>query len=188
MATGHSNEGVKESALASTDRFWILVNARNRESYLEQLSSDGSRGSRETLVVRDGEHVLISVDVGRGSALAVPFKIDELACSGATLVVRLISDTAPCARCVDDSLASAVEARGGLDAAGIFGAVRAGISRCAARAHTEPTRAEPGGACAPPESSGARSTGALHLVPPNAPHVTAGGVPASCDVDVVLLI
>src|SRR4051812_38340572 len=111
MTTGHSNEGVKESALASTDRLWILVNARNRESYLEQLSSGGSR---ETLVVRDGEHVLISVDVGRGSALAVPFKIDELACSGATLVVRLISDTAPCARCVDDSLASAVEARGGL--------------------------------------------------------------------------
>lgn len=186
MTTGHSNEDVKDSVPAREDRLWILVNARNRESYLEQLFCGGPR---PTLIVRDREQILISVDVGRGSALAGPFRIDELTGSGATLIVRLVSATAPCAGCVDESLAAAVEAAGWLGAPAIFRAVRAGIARCAARSLSEPAHAAPGGAERPLESSGARVARALRLVPPNAPRVPAGGAPAfESDIDVVLII
>ncbi|WP_437967131.1 hypothetical protein WMF04_47565 [Sorangium sp. So ce260] len=139
-------------------------------------------------MVRDGDNLLVSVDVGRGSALAVPFGKAELGCPEATLVVRLAASSTPCARCVDDSLARAAQELGGLDAESVFRAVRAAIAGCADRAHGErPPGSTDGGS--PPESAGPRSCGALRLAPANAPHVTAGSaLPSESDIDVILII
>ncbi|WP_437634187.1 hypothetical protein [Sorangium sp. So ce854] len=130
-------------------------------------------------MVRDRNNLLVSVDVGRGSALAVPFNKVELARSVATLVVRLAASSTPCARCVDESLARAARELGELDAKSVFRAVRAAIAGCAERAHGGP----------PPESAAPRSSGALRLAPANAPHVPAGAaLPAEGDIDVILII
>ncbi|WP_437622097.1 hypothetical protein [Sorangium sp. So ce1151] len=139
------------------------------------------------MVVRDRDNLLVSVDVGRGSALAVPFKTVELGNSEATLIVRLAAASTPCAGCVDESLARAVQERGGLDAESVFGAVRAAIAGCAARAHGERAASAAGGLS--PESAGPRSSGALRLAPANGPHVSAGSaLPADSDIDVILII
>ncbi|WP_437287629.1 hypothetical protein [Sorangium sp. So ce406] len=146
------------------------------------------RHPRETVVVRDGNNLLVSVDVGRGSGLSVPFSKVELGCSEATLIVRLAAPSAPCAGCVDDSLARAARELGGLDAESVFRAVRAAIDACAARAHGERPCgvADAGG---PHESAGPRSCGALRLAPANAPHVPAGSaLPADTEIDVILII
>ncbi|WP_104986326.1 hypothetical protein [Sorangium cellulosum] len=141
------------------------------------------------MIVRDGAHLLISVDVGSGSALAVPFKLAELGGTDATLVVRLVSAETPCAACVDERLARAAEELGGLGAEGVFRAVRAAIAGCAARVHGDPPpgAADAGGPA--PESARVRSSGSLRLAPANAPCVPAGGVvPAESDIDVILII
>ncbi|XXT19069.1 hypothetical protein WME94_53475 [Sorangium sp. So ce429] len=141
------------------------------------------------MVVRDRDNLLVSVDVGRGSALAVPFKTVELGNSEATLIVRLAAASTPCAGCVDESLASALQERGGLDAESVFGAVRAAIAGCAARAHGERASSAADAGGLPPESAGPRSSGALRLAPANAPHVSAGSaLPADSDIDVILII
>ncbi|WP_438016922.1 hypothetical protein WMF18_40015 [Sorangium sp. So ce315] len=138
-------------------------------------------------MVRDRDNLLVSVDVGRGSAFAVPFNKVELARSVATLVVRLAASSTPCARCVDESLARAARELGELDAKSVFCAVRAAIAGCAERAHDEPRGGRAGGP--PPDSAAPRSSGALRLAPANAPHVPAGAaLPAEGDIDVILII
>lgn len=185
MAEGRTSDAVEKSGQASSDRLWILVNTSHRESAPERVSG---RRPRETLVVRDGDNVLVSVDVGRGSALAVPFNKAEPGCPETTLVVRLAASSTPCARCVDDSLARAARELGGLDAESVFRAVRAAIAGCAERAHGEPPGSSTDGG-PPPESSGPRSCGALRLAPANAPHVPAGSaLPSDSDIDVILII
>ncbi|WP_437316524.1 hypothetical protein [Sorangium sp. So ce385] len=137
------------------------------------------------MVVRDGDTLLVSVDVGRGSSLAVPFDKAELAGPEATLIVRLAASSTPCARCVDERLATAARELGGLDAESVFRAVRAAIAGCAERAHGGHADA----VGAPPESSAPRSCGALRLAPANAPHVPAGAaLPGDGDIDVILII
>ncbi|WP_437675425.1 hypothetical protein [Sorangium sp. So ce131] len=139
--------------------------------------------------MRDGAHLLISVDVGSGSALAVPFKMAELGSSDATLVVRLVSSETPCAACVDERLATAAEELGGLGAEGVFRAVRAAIAGCPGRAHREPSPGAAEGGGRAPESARVRSSGSLRLAPANEPCVPAGGVvPAESDIDVILII
>lgn len=176
MAESRTSDDVEKSGRASSDRLWILVNANHPESTPGHPSG---RYPRETVVVRDRNNLLVSVDVGRGSALAVPFNKVELARSVATLVVRLAASSTPCARCVDESLARAARELGELDAKSVFRAVRAAIAGCAERAHGGP----------PPESAAPRSSGALRLAPANAPHVPAGAaLPAEGDIDVILII
>ncbi|MGK4008694.1 hypothetical protein WMF31_39165 [Sorangium sp. So ce1036] len=144
---------------------------------------------RQTVIVRDREHVLISVDVGEGSALAVPFKPSEPGGSAARLVVRLAARSTPCAGCVDEGLARAVEALGGLDAERVLCAIRAAIARCAERAHGEPPRSAPAAGGPLPGRPPMRLTRALRLAPANAPHVpAAGALPAESDIDVILII
>jgi hypothetical protein len=145
--------------------------------------TDERASARRTLVVRDGDKVLISVPVGKGSALAVPLRVDQLPCEGARLVVRLASDTAPCPGCVDEGLAAACAVRGGLDAAGILGAVRDATDRCAEVSRLDPAHG------APPSSIPPRSGGSLRLAPPAGPHVDAGSTPAEGgEVDLLLII
>ncbi|WP_233562647.1 hypothetical protein [Sorangium cellulosum] len=185
MAESRTSDEVEKSGQASSDRLWILVNANPPESTSGVVSG---RRPRETVVVRDGDNLLVSVDVGRGSALSVPFKTVEPGCSQATLIVRLAAASTPCAGCVDERLAGAAREIGGLDAERVFRAVRAAIDACAARAHGERpcSVADAGGS---PESAGPRSSGALRLAPANGPHVPAGSaLPADTDIDVILII
>ncbi|XXX76386.1 hypothetical protein WMF30_52935 [Sorangium sp. So ce134] len=140
-------------------------------------------------MVRDGDNLLVSVDVGRGSALAVPFDKVELACPEATLIVRLAATSTPCAACVDERLARAARELGGLDAESVFRAVRDAIAGCAARAHGDRRGGQADAGGAPPESSGPRSCGALRLAPADGPHVPAGAaLPGDGDIDVILII
>lgn len=180
MAEGRTSDAAEESGQASSDRLWILVNTSLRESAPERVSG---RPPRETMVIRDGDTLLVSVDVGRGrgrgSALTVPFNMVELGRLEATLVVRLAATSAPCAACVDESLARAAQEPGGLDTERVFRAVRAAIAGCAHRAHGEGPRAAADAGGPPPESSGPRPLGALRLAPVNAPHVPAGGAPGT---------
>lgn len=171
MAEGRTSDAAEKSGQASSDRLWILVNTSLRESAPERVSG---RPPRETMVIRDGDTLLVSVDVGRGrgSALTVPFNRVELGRLEATLVVRLAATSAPCAACVDESLARAAQEPGGLDTERVFRAVRAAIAGCAHRAHGDRGAADAGGP--PPESSGPRPLGTLRLAPVNAPHVPAG--------------
>lgn len=184
MAESRTSDDVEKSGQASSDRLWILVNANHPESTPGHPSG---RCPRETVVVRDRNNLLVSVDVGRGSAFAVPFNKVELARSVATLVVRLAASSTPCARCVDESLARAARELGELDAKSVFRAVRAAIAGCAERAHDEPRGGRAGGP--PADSAAPRSSGALRLAPANAPHVPAGAaLPAEGDIDVILII
>ncbi|WP_236644303.1 hypothetical protein [Sorangium cellulosum] len=186
MAESRTSDAVEKSGQASSDRLWILVNTSYHESAPERVSG---RHPRETVVVRDGDTLLVSVDVGRGSSLAVPFDKVELACPEATLIVRLAASSTPCARCVDERLARAAEELGGLDAESVFRAVRAAIAGCAERAHGERRGGQADAGGAPPESSVTRSCGALRLAPANAPHVPAGAaLPGDGDIDVILII
>lgn len=171
MAEGRTSDAAEKSGQASSDRLWILVNTSLRESAPERVSG---RPPRETMVIRDGDTLLVSVDVGRGrgSALTVPFNRVELGRLEARLVVRLAATSAPCTACVDESLARAAQEPGGLDTERVFCAVRAAIAGCAQRAHGDRGAADAGGP--PPESSGPRPLGALRLAPINAPHVPAG--------------
>ncbi|WP_437528565.1 hypothetical protein WME79_45880 [Sorangium sp. So ce726] len=129
------------------------------------------------MVIRDGDTLLVSVDVGRGrgSALTVPFNMVELGRLEATLVVRLAAASAPCTACVDESLALAAQEPGGLDTERVFRAVRAAIAGCAQRAHREGPRGAADAGGPSPESSGPRPLSALRLAPANAPLVPAGG-------------
>ncbi|WP_437733652.1 hypothetical protein [Sorangium sp. So ce1335] len=185
MAESHTSDDVEKSGQASSDRLWVLVNANPPESTRGRVSG---RRPRETVVVRDGDNLLVSVDVGRSSALSVPFKMVEPGCSEATLIVRLAAASAPCAGCVDESLARAARELGGLDAESVFRAVRAAIAGCAARAHGErPCGAADAGG--PLEGAGPPSSGAFRLAPANAPHVPAGSaLPADTDIDVILIL
>lgn len=186
MAEGLTRDDVKKSGQASSDRLWILVNASQRESTPGCMSAGHPR---QTVVVRDRDHVLISVDVGDGSALAVPFRSAELGRSTARLVVRLAASSTPCAGCVDEGLARAAEELGGLDAESVFGAIRAAIARCAERAHGEPPRSAPAAGGRRSARPASRPTRTLHLAPANAPHVpAAGALPADSDIDVILIL
>ncbi|WP_437913800.1 hypothetical protein WME73_46440 [Sorangium sp. So ce302] len=149
------------------------------------------------MVIRDGDTLLVSVDVGRGrgKALTVPFNMVELGRLEATLVVRLAATSAPCAACIDESLARAAQEPGGLDTDRVFCAVRAAIAGCAQRAHGEAARGAADAGGPPPESSGPRPLGALRLAPVNAPHVPAGGAPGAgaapakeSELDILLII
>ncbi|AUX37898.1 uncharacterized protein SOCE836_101360 [Sorangium cellulosum] len=185
MAESRTSDAVEKSGQASSDRLWILVNTSYRESAPERVSG---RHPRETVVVRDGDTLLVSVDVGIGSSLAVPFDKVELASPEATLIVRLAASSTPCARCVDERLARAARELGGLDAESVFRAVRAAITGCAERAHGERRGGQADAGGAPPEA-GPRSCGALRLAPANAPHVPAGAaLPGDGDIDVILII
>jgi hypothetical protein len=183
MAERHSEPDVESGGGASSDRLWILASSR---SYGSSPGHVQSEGRRPTLVVRDRDRLLIRIDVGRGSPLALPFGIEQASCAGATLIVRLSSEATPCAACIDEHVESAAAALGGLDAAGVFRAIRAGTARCAAAPpHAAPDEA----GSAPPESASPRSHGALRLAPPNAPHVPAGVAPsAEGEMDVLLII
>lgn len=191
MAEGRTSDAAEKSGQASSDRLWILVNTSHRESASDSVSG---RRPRETLVIRDGDTLLVSVDVGRGrsSALTVPFNVVELGRLEATLVVRLAATSgpcAPCAACIDESLARAAQEPGGLDTERVFRAVRAAVAGCAQRAHGEgPCGAADAGGT-PPESAGPRPSGVLRLAPANAPHVPAGDAPAKeSELDILLII
>lgn len=174
-----------DPAPGDRDRFWVLVDTRRPPSAREP---DRRRPPRRTLVVRDGDTVLLSIDVHPGSPLAAPFRIDQLSCPGATLVVRIASETTPCGPCVDDHLAAACADPAGLDAAAVFRAVRAGVERCAHLRLADPQHGAPEGD-APPESVPPRSAGSVRLAPPSGPHVPAGGTGAAdSDIDVILII
>ncbi|WP_437975393.1 hypothetical protein WMF11_46765 [Sorangium sp. So ce295] len=143
------------------------------------------------MVIRDGDTLLVSVDVGRGrgKALTVPFNMVELGRLEATLVVRLAATSAPCAACIDESLARAAQEPGGLDTERVLRAVRAAIAGCAQRAHGEVARGAADAGVPPPESSGPRPWGALRLAPLNAPHVPAGGAPGKeSELELLLII
>lgn len=177
---GNKSDEGKTSAQASSDRLWILVNARERES---ATATPGERARRQTVVVRDGAKIFISVDVGRRSALAASFDKTEPGCADATLVVRITSASTPCAGCVDAALLQACAARRGLDAASTFRAVRAAIARCAERARAEPSH-RPADAGGPPPASVRRGPiGAGRLAPSHAPRALA----RECEMDVLLI-
>ncbi|WP_437589324.1 hypothetical protein [Sorangium sp. So ce1000] len=143
------------------------------------------------MVIRDGDTLLVSIDVGRGRgpALTVPFNMVELGRLEATLVVRLAAASAPCSACVDESLARAAQEPGGLDAERVFRAVRAAVAGCAHRAHGEGPRGAADAGAPPPEGAGSRPLGALRLAAMSAPHVPAGGAPAKeSELELLLII
>ena len=180
-----SERGVADASPGQGDRFWILLDIGERGARPEGAEEP----ARRTLVVRDGDKVLISVPVGRGSPLAVPLRIDQLPHVGARLVVRLASETTPCARCVDERLAAACEDQGGLDAAGILRAVHAALNGCAALARVDPGHGVAPAPAAPAGSLPTRGGVPLRLAPPNEPHVGAGGALADGnDADLLLII
>jgi hypothetical protein len=165
------------------DRLWILLDKGRRGP--SPGTPAGAR-DRRTLIVRDGDKVLISVPVGRDTALATRFRIDQLPCAGARMVVRLAAEITPCAPCIEERLEQACEVNGGLGPQGILDAVRAGVARCAAQRRLDPAHGAETGSDPPPPS---RSGAALRLAPPNAPHVSAGAAVAEAgDVDLILII
>lgn len=171
-----SGEDEERSADSRDDRLWVLLDRAAAEP------PGGDRGAppRRTIIVRDGERVLISVPVGRDSALAVPLRIDQLPCAGARLVVRVASEITPCAACVEERLTEAC-AGGGLDAGGILAAVHAAIERCADLQRRDPGhRAE-----RPSDPPPSRTAAALRHPPPTAGNVPTG--PAG-DMDIILIL
>jgi len=200
MGNGWENDSANELR-QQDDRLWILLDKGERPSSTAARGRSaagradpwpaaeppGGERTRRTIVVRDGEKLLISVSVGRGSALAAPLRIDELPCAGARLVVRLASEITPCPRCVDEGLMEACDERGGAGPDGILAAVRAGLERCAVRQQLHPGHGSEASGSEPPPPS--RPSAALRLAPPNAPHVPAGGpLPDGRDMDLILII
>lgn len=176
MGSEKSGDDDERPADSRDDRLWVLLDRAATEP------PGGDRGAqpRRTIIVRDGERVLISVPVGRGSALAVPLKIDQLPCAGARLVVRVASEITPCAACVEERLLAAC-AGGALDAPGILAAVHASIDRCADLQRRDPGHRVERGSDPPPSRTGA----ALRHGPPTSPNVPTG--PAG-DMDIILIL
>ncbi|WP_050435526.1 hypothetical protein [Chondromyces crocatus] len=157
------------------------VNFEGQPASPEAIPS--SEGARRTLVVRNGDKVLISVPVGRDSALAIPLKIHLLPNAGARLIVRVASEVAPCSACIEDHLLSACAADG-LGAGGIFAAIREGIAHCVELQRHDPLH----GIEQDVELLPSR-TRALLLAPANEPHVvTGGGRPESSEMDLILIL
>lgn len=179
MATCHTSDEGKKSGQASSDRLWILVNKREREP------APGERARRQTVIVRDGAKIFISVDVGRYSALAASFMDAGPACSDATLVLRITSASAPCGACVDSALLEASAARRRLDAASTFRAVHAAIARCRERARVEPSHrpADAGGPS--PDGAPRGALGAGRRAPVRTS--TASALARECEMDVLLI-
>lgn len=178
MGNGSEKGGEDEerSVDGRDDRLWVLLDRAAPEP------PGGDRGAtpRRTIIVRDGERVLISVPVGRDSALAVPLKIDQLPCAGARLVVRVASEITPCAACVEERLLSAC-AGGALDTGGILAAVHAAIDRCAELQRRDPGHRVERPSDPPPSRTGA----ALRHAPPTSGNVPTG--PAG-DMDIILIL